>query len=51
MYLPEVITEDVFGTLQVPSPKDQSADSYKLNVKEYAAFFRILFNASYLSDV
>jgi beta-lactamase class A len=51
MYLPEVITEDVFGTLQIPSPKDHSADSYRLNVKEYASFFRILFNASYLSDV
>lgn len=49
-YLPESITEDVFSTLQVPSPKDKTAETYKLNVKEYASFFRILFNASYLSN-
>jgi beta-lactamase class A len=50
VHLPESITEDVFATLQVPSPKDKTAETYKLNVKEYASFFRILFNASYLSN-
>ena len=50
VHLPESITEDVFSTLQVPSPKDKTAETYKLNVKEYASFFRILFNASYLSN-
>lgn len=50
MNLPEAITDDVFSTLQVPSPKDKTAEAYKLNVKEYASFFRILFNASYLSN-
>lgn len=50
MHLPEQISEDVFTTLQVPSPKDATAETYKLNVKEYASFFRILFNASYLSN-
>jgi beta-lactamase class A len=50
IHLPTSIAEDVFATLQVPSPKDETAESYKLNVKEYASFFRILFNASYLSN-
>jgi len=49
-HLPESITDDVFSTLQVPSPKDKTAETYKLTVKEYASFFRILFNASYLSN-
>lgn len=49
-HLPESIEKDIFETFQVPSPKNETADSYKLNVKEYASFFRILFNASYLSD-
>lgn len=48
--LPEALSEDVFNTFQVPSPKDKTAENYKLNVKEYASFFRILFNASYLSN-
>jgi beta-lactamase class A len=50
VHLPDQISEDVFTTLQIPSPKDATAETYKLNVKEYASFFRILFNASYLSN-
>ncbi len=49
-HLPESIERDIFETFQIPSPKNETAESYKLNVKEYASFFRILFNASYLSN-
>lgn len=50
IHLPESIESEVFSTLQVPSPKNSTAEDYKLTVKEYASFFRILFNASYLSN-
>lgn len=49
IHLPAELSEDVFSTFQVPSPRDKTADTYLLNVKEYASFFRILYNASYLS--
>lgn len=36
----------VFTDLNIPLPKDVD---YTLSVKEYASFFRMLYNASYLS--
>ena len=50
VHLPNTIEANVFSTLQIPSPNDSTANDYKLTVTEYASFFRILFNASYLSN-
>jgi beta-lactamase class A len=45
--IPTAVQEKVFIDLGVPLPgKDPN---YSLSVKEYASFFRILYNASYLS--
>lgn len=45
-YIPEEIQNMVFTDLNIPLPKDVD---YTLSVKEYASFFRMLYNASYLS--
>jgi beta-lactamase class A len=45
--IPEDIYNRVFTDLGVPLPKDQN---YTLSVKDYASFFRILYNASYLNN-
>ncbi len=49
-HMPWEIESDVFSTLQVPSPRNETAETYKINVKEFASFFRILYNASYLTN-
>ncbi|MFZ1627155.1 MAG: serine hydrolase [Candidatus Moraniibacteriota bacterium] len=46
--LPLTVLQDLFAMLGVGSDVLINADS-KLTVKEYAGFFRILFNSSYLS--
>jgi beta-lactamase class A len=45
--IPPPIQEKVFTDLGIPMPGRDL--SYSLSVKEYASFFRILYNASYLS--
>jgi len=49
-HLPLSLEEDIFQTLQIPSPNNISSEQYKVTVRDYASFFRILYNASYLSD-
>ncbi len=44
--LPKDIQVDVFDDLWVPIP---TKDEYQITTKDYASFFRILYNASYLS--
>lgn len=44
--VPVELQDRVFTDLNIPLPKDMS---YTLSVKEYASFFRILYNASYLT--
>lgn len=44
--LPKAVQIKVFGDLWVPIPTDQG---YQLSTRDYASFFRILYNASYLS--
>lgn len=45
-YLPISIQDRVFTDLNIPLPRDMN---YSLSVKEYASFFRMLYNASYLN--
>lgn len=45
-YLPVELQDRIFTELSIPLPAD--AD-YTLSVKEYASFFRMLYNASYLT--
>lgn len=40
--------EEIYQDLGIPSPQGALSEDY-LTVKEYASFFRILFNASYLN--
>lgn len=47
-YLDKKITDQVYLDLGLMPPTG-SVDSYTISVKGYASFFRILFNASYLS--
>lgn len=47
-YIPESRQNQLFRDLSVPAPEWTNAN-YSLSVKEYASFFRILYNASYLS--
>jgi beta-lactamase class A len=42
------IFDHVYQDLGVPTPDEEKPDNF-LTVKEYATFFRILFNASYLN--
>lgn len=44
--LPTELQNRVFTELNIPLPKDTD---YTLSVKEYASFFRMLYNASYLT--
>jgi beta-lactamase class A len=47
-YLDKRTTDQVYTDLGL-NPPNGSVDSYTISVKAYASFFRILFNASYLS--
>jgi beta-lactamase class A len=47
-YLDKPVTDRVYTDLGL-TPPTGSVDSYTISVKDYASFFRILFNASYLS--
>lgn len=45
---PKEVSES-YTDLGLKSPEDDIKNDYKINVKTYASFFRILFNSSYLS--
>jgi beta-lactamase class A len=44
-----VFLEKVYRDLMIPIPGESSSSDNFMTVKEYASFFRILYNASYLS--
>lgn len=51
-YLPKEIIYKVFTDLSLPIiDKLEAAKDDYISVREYASFFRILYNASYLSDI
>ncbi len=49
-YLDPTIFEEIFGDLGVPSPATTNPDDFGLDVRLYSRFFRILYNATFLTD-